>query len=120
MKKIMFLFALLLLIGCSESLQNNMITGNVVALDEVSTERFIVRFEDGNIFPDEITVKEDNMVIIEFYDKNSSTDLFFIDGYDVEMPVIEGKSNVYFKANKKGVFDFGLRKELNKGKLIVE
>lgn len=119
--KLFLLIAVIFLTGCSvEMLQSgNSITGGVVA-DGSSKKQFTIYFEDGRYSPDTIVVNRGDLVLIEFYDRTNSTDVFVIENYDAESAVKEGRTELFLKAYDSGTFEYGLRKEISKGKLIVK
>ncbi len=121
MKKILFIIALLFLVGCtsSDNSLTNDITGNVVAYDAPSNVKVTVKLQGSVMDPSEITVKQGSLVLLEIIDLDNATDVFVVNGYNVEEKLVNGEGLFYFKANKKGAFTYGLRTDKRKGTLVV-
>jgi hypothetical protein len=120
--KIIFVLiaATIVLAGCSAKHGSyaGSITGNIVASDESLPKKFTILYADGRYSPDEISVNQGAVVMIDFIDKSNSTSLFIIDGY-AEENVVNGKTRFFFSADNEGVFEYGLRDRQSKGKLRI-
>ena len=124
LSKLFIVLALILLVGCqSTKVQEGNSFSNVEKDSQANQERYTIRLYDGKIDSDIIKVTKGKELSLEIVNLNSDGNdtLFTIEEFGIYETINPGKIvEVKFVPDRNGSFEFGLRKEIIKGQIIVE
>jgi len=124
LSNLFIVLALMLLVGCQATqIESESSFSNVEKEDTINQQRYVIRLYDGKIDSDVIKVtkgKELSLEIVNLNDDENDT-LFMIEEFDIYETIGSGKTTeITFVPDQTGSFEFGLRKEIIKGQLVVE